>query len=377
MSLGFSLLLEPPTSAFDLGSKVAGLNVPLRLALTAQAAGASAIVLSPAAENLRDLLADPRLSLPVVSEAEHNKPSDEALLCVPANLVVHRGLFQAARDELVPGERRQLLEKPVAFDPPFGFTPLLVTDRASAAQAEKALLRSLRKPQDGWTSTYLNRHISLFCTRLLVRTPLRPNQVSVGILGIGLFGAWLASQGTYLSMLVGAFCFQMQSVLDGCDGEMSRLTFRGSKLGEWLDTVGDDLTNYGFFAGAAWGLYTATGSPLYLALGGIVLACGITGSAIEYAYLIRIGSGDLLKYPLGVGKAEGGGKATSKLGKLTDLISPLFKRDTFVLLTLFGAALGLLGPFLAIFAAGAIGVLVAIIKAEIRMAKERRALRAA
>jgi len=377
MSLGFSLLLEPPTSAFDLGSKVAGLNVPLRLALTAQAAGASAIVLSPAAEKLRDLLADPRLSLPVVSEADHAKPSDEALLCVPANLVVHRGLFQAARAELVPGERRQLLEKPVAFDPPFGFAPLLVTDRASAAQAEKSLLRSLRKPQDGWTSTYLNRHISLFFTRLLVRTPLRPNQVSVGILGIGIFGAWLASQGTYLSMLVGAFCFQMQSVLDGCDGEMSRLTFRGSKLGEWLDTVGDDLTNYGFFAGAAWGLYTATGSPLYLALGGIVLVCGITGSAIEYAYLIRIGSGDLLKYPLGVGKAEGGGKATSPLGKLTDLISPLFKRDTFVLLTLVGAALGLLGPFLAIFAAGAVGVLVAIIKAEIRMAKERRALRAA
>ena len=374
---GFSLVLEPPTSAFDLRSRVAGLNLALRLALTAQAAGASAIVLSPSAENLRELLSDPRLKLPVVSASEHPGASDEALLAVPADLVVHRGLFQAAREELTPGERRNLLKKPVAFDPPFGFEPILVTDQQSAARAEKALLRSLRKPQDGWTSTYLNRHISLFFTRLLVRTPLRPNQVSVGILCIGIFGAWLASQGTYLSMLAGAFCFQMQSVLDGCDGEMSRLTFRGSKLGEWLDTIGDDLTNYGFFAGAAWGLFSQTGSPLYLVLGGIVLACGLTGSGIEYAYLIRIGSGDLLKYPLGVGKAEGGGQATSALGKLMDGISPLFKRDTFVLLTLFGAALGLLGPFLAIFAAGAVGVLVAIIKAEIRMAKERRALKAA
>src|SRR5690606_30332942 len=148
-----------------------------------------------------------------------------------------------------------------------------------------------------------------------------------------------------------------------------------SKLGEWLDTIGDDLTNYGFFAGAAWGLHQATQNPLYLVLGGIVLFCGITGSAIEYAYLARIGPGDLRKYPLGVGKAEGGGKATSTLGKLADAMSPLFKRDSFVLLTLIGAALNLLGPFLAIFAAGAIGVLVAIIKAEIRMAKERRALK--
>lgn len=365
----FSLLLEPPGSGFDLRRKVAGLNLPLRLALSAQAAGASAIVLSPSAEGLRELLVDSRLTLPILSSEEQG---DEALIALPANAVIHRGLLTEARDSLHPGERRSLFEAPVAFSPPFGFDPILVTDRESARRAEKALLHSLRKPQDGWTSTYLNRHISLSLTRMLVRTPLRPNQVSVAILGVGILGAILASRGSYLSLVLGAVCFQMQSVLDGCDGEMSRLTFRGSLAGEWLDTIGDDLTNYGFFGGAAFGLFTTTENPLYLVVGAITVGCGVIGSGIEYAYLIRIGSGDLLKYPLGVGKAEGGGEASSKLGKLFDAISPLFKRDSFVLLTLFGAILGILGPFLVIFAGGAIGVLTAIIKAEIRMARERR-----
>lgn len=367
----FLLVLEPPTSGAELGRKVAGLSLPLRLALSAQAAGAEAIVLAEGFDaSAKGALSDARLAIPVLSAAERTArfPGRSALV-VPANLVVHRGLFAAAAERL--DRDRRLLDEPFPFDPPFGFDPIAVTDHATARAAERALLRSLRKPQDGWTSTYLNRHVSLFLTRLLVKTPLRPNQVSVGILGIGLAGAYLASRGDYASLVAGAALFQAQSILDGCDGEMSRVTFRGSHLGEWLDTVGDDLTNYGFFGGAALGLYRTSGDALYLALGAVTIACGVVGSGIEYAYLVRIGSGDLLKYPLGVGKAPGGSGAKTGLAKLGDAIAPLFKRDTFVLLTFVGAALGLLGPFLAIFAAGAVGVLTAIVKAELRMARQR------
>src|SRR5258708_17349046 len=234
---------------------------------------------------------------------------------------------------------------------------MLVRDGASGKSAERALPRSLRKPQDGWTSTHLNRKISLFLTRYLVETRLSPNQVSVGILGIGLLGAWLASRGTYGAMLGGAALFQAQSVLDGCDGEMSRLTFRGSLTGEWLDTIGDDLTNYAFFAGAAWGLYAMTGQSLYLAFGALIVLSGFIGSGLEYLYLARIGSRDLLKYPLGIGKAPAEGAAPkSSLAQALDAVSPPFKRDTFVFLTLVGALLGWLGPFLLLASLGAVGV---------------------
>jgi phosphatidylglycerophosphate synthase len=353
---------------FPPGRRVCGLTLPLRLALAAQAGGADHVQVAKEAESLLPLLQDPRLRIPVRVESEE---TFELRVDMPWNLVVHRDLLKDLAATGAAGQRN-LLDEPHPFTPPFGFEPILVQDGRSRAQAERALLRSLRKPQDGWTSTYLNRYISLFLTRWLTYTPIRPNQLSVGILAVGLFGAYLASRGTYLHLLVGAFLFQSQSVLDGCDGELSRVTYRGSHLGEWFDTVGDDLTNYGFFTGAAWGLYASTGSWVYLAAGATVVVCGVVTSAIEYRYLVKIGSGDLLKYPLGIGKAPSTvEQKKGPIARALDAISPLFKRDSFVFLTLLGAAAGLAGPFLFIFAAGGFGILIAVIKAEIRMAKER------
>lgn len=369
--MAFALLLVPAEPAIPkeaLAKKLLGLTLPLRLALTAQQSGATAIVTTSA--ETKELLNDPRLRIPVVEA----RPSGTTLITAPENLLIHRGLLTEVV-KVRGGADTHLVDEPVSFAPPYGFDPIPITDQASRKRGTTALLRSLRKPQDGWTSTWLNRHISLFFTRFLVATPLTPNVVSLGILGIGLAGAYAASLGPrapvapYYATLFGAFLFQMQSILDGCDGEMSRLTFRGSVTGEWLDTIGDDLTNYGFFTAAAWGLFNTTAQPLYLVAGGIVLFCGLLTSGIEYRYLIQIGSGDLTKYPIGVGAAPGGSGPPS----LLDRISPLFKRDTFVFLTLIAAALNILGVFLIIFALGAIGIVVAVLKAELRMARERRA----
>jgi phosphatidylglycerophosphate synthase len=287
-------------------------------------------------------------------------------LRVPASLLVHRATLRELGQGLAPGAERAVAEVTTPPAVAYSFAPIDVTTPEAGRRAERALFRSLRKPQDGWTSRHLNRYISLFFSRLLVRTPLRPNQVSLGILSVGIAGAVAAAQGGYWPLLLGAFLFQAQSVLDGCDGEMSRVSHRGSRLGEWLDTIGDDLTNYGFFGGAGLGLFRQTGSPLYLWAGGICVACGLITSGLEYRYLIRIGSGDLLKYPLS--QASSGG------GKLA-FIAPLFKRDTFVFLTLLAALAGSLGPMLCIFSLGAIGILVSVLKTELRLAREARAER--
>jgi len=393
---GWLLVIEPPIPSDPPADEpswarrqILGLSVVLRLALTAQAAGAKAIALERGVnrDEIRFLLDDPRLALRVLTDADESRaPRDfpgRPTVRVPANVVVHRATFSALGERIARGEiafalpgapGHPALDSLRGAAGPLGFEPMIVASEASAGAAERALLRSLRKPQDGWTSTYLNRPISLAITRRLVATSLRPNQVSVGILGIGLLGAFLASRGTYATLFAGAALFHTQSVLDGCDGEMSRLTFRGSHTGEWLDTIGDDLTNYGFFGGAAWGLYSTTGRSAYLALGALTVACGLVGSGLEYRYLLRIGSGDLLKYPLGIGKTPDRGPAHERprLGRALDAIAPVFKRDTFVLLTLVGAALGRLGPLMAVFALGAVGVLGAVIRAELRMMRERK-----
>jgi phosphatidylglycerophosphate synthase len=359
--MAFALeIVEVQELEFSILRRLLGLSVPLRLALTAQSAGAVAIVVG--SEQLRTQLKDDRLRIPIVAA----RPSGAVTWKVPANWVVHRGYLAEVKRIRGVSAELDLTTDRVDFDPPYGFQPMAVTDQASKSQAARLLLRSLRKTQDGWTSTYLNRPISLFFTRALVATPLRPNQVSVGILAIGLAGAYLATRGDYLSLVVAAFCFHSQSVLDGCDGEMSRITFRTSKTGEWMDTIGDDLTNYGFFAGAGVGIYRATSNPLFLWAGLFVVLCGIITSSIQYSYLIKIGSGDLLKYPLGVGNAPGADFEKGAIAKFIDSISPLFKRDTFVFLTFLSALVGLLPVMLIIFAFGALSIVIATLKAEIR-----------
>lgn len=356
---GFALVLEPSTAA---APRIGGLPLALRLALDAQAAGAGCVVAPQQDAELLRALRDPRLRLPIVARAPDAAPR----LRARASLLVHRATFGEQARQLAPGAERSLRD---VREPPavaYAFAPIDVTSSAAAKAAERALFRSLRKPQDGWTSRYLNRHISLFISRLLVKTPLRPNQVSVAILGVGLSGALAAAQGGYWPLLLGAGLFQAQSVLDGCDGEMSRVTHRGSRLGEWLDTIGDDLTNYGFFAGAALGLYRGSGQSLYLLAGAITVACGFVASGLEYRYLVRIGSGDLLKYPLS--------QASSGDGKLA-FLAPLFKRDTFVLLTLLAALAGALGPMLCVFSVAAVGVLISVLKTELRLAREARGAR--
>ncbi|HVJ17799.1 MAG TPA: CDP-alcohol phosphatidyltransferase family protein [Polyangiaceae bacterium] len=356
MSQPWALQIDAPSPGGDPAKRLGGLTLALRLALDAQAGGATAVVCSA---EVPPLLVDARLRLPVVSEA----PAGCRVVRVPASLLLHRGLLKALaeHDASASGER-DLVREPFAFEAPYGFEPIDVVSRETARRAERLLFRSLRKPQDGWTSRWLNRYISLALSRWLVKTPLHPNQVSVGILAVGLAGAWMASRGDYWSMALGALLFQAQSVLDGCDGEMSRVSHRGSKTGEWLDTIGDDLTNYGFFAGLSLGLYRATAFTPYLVAGAVVVTCGVIVSTLEYRYLIRIGSGDLLKYPLSQG--QGTGKFAA--------IQPLFKRDTFVFLTLVACVVGLGGPMLCIFAAGAVGILIGVLQTERRLWRERR-----
>ncbi|MBI5518272.1 MAG: CDP-alcohol phosphatidyltransferase family protein [Deltaproteobacteria bacterium] len=347
---------------------VAGLPVPLRTLLALQAAGASEVGFAgPAASAWRNVaLRDGRaprcsaFSLP---------PPDEAKLVVDQDLVLDT---TAARGLLaVPGVF--LLEgAPAAERSPFtaeecpaipGVAAWARTP-GEAALAEERLLAALRKPQDGVVSRRLNRTLSLAVTRYLCRTRLTPNALSVAILGVGLLGASLAARGTALGLGLGGVLFQAQSVLDGCDGELARLTFRGSRAGEWIDTVGDDLTNYSFFAALGLGLQRAGLGRLPLVLSCVGVSAGVLSSVIAYRYLLRIGSGDLLKYPMSLGPEPGA--QDSPRDRLAELLRPLFKRDFVVFATMVAALCGPRAALVALgaFAVGAQVTLLAVLRSE-------------
>src|SRR5688572_8193284 len=89
----FALVLEPVA---EPPWRIGGLPLSLRLALDAQAAGASAIVVPPDESELRSALTDPRLRLPIVTEP----PSGVARLRAPVSLLVHRATFRELSQQL-------------------------------------------------------------------------------------------------------------------------------------------------------------------------------------------------------------------------------------------------------------------------------------
>jgi phosphatidylglycerophosphate synthase len=355
MKAPWVLLLQP--SECDATRKVGGLALALRLALDAQSAGFSCVIDDTGNSDVARALSDKRLHIPRVSEP----PYGARTISVPSHWLLHRSTIATLIANAPPESRNiDIATVSMQCSVAWGFNPVAVIDNPTARKAERLLFRSLRKVQDGWTSRWLNRYLSLFLSRWLVKTPFSPNQISVVILAIGLCGAYCASRGTYGSLAIGSILFQMQSILDGCDGEVSRFTYRGSKAGEWFDTIGDDLTNYSFFAAAAFGIFHTTHQALYLVAGAITVACGLLSSGLEYRYLIRIGSGDLLKYPLS--------QATTEPSRGIGTLAPLLKRDTFVFLTMLAALLNQVGVALIVFALGAVGITVAVLKTELRLA---------
>ncbi|MCK9463772.1 MAG: CDP-alcohol phosphatidyltransferase family protein [Proteobacteria bacterium] len=207
---------------------------------------------------------------------------------------------------------------------------LRVVDRGKARAAERHLLESLKKPVDGFVSRHLNRKISLFISRFLVRTGVRPNAVTVAIMAFGaLSGVFAAIAEPWWALVIAGLLFQTQSVLDGCDGEIARLTYRFSYSGQWLDTIGDDLTNYLFCLGLAVGGARVHGWPWLYAVGAFFFALQCYASGIQYQRILRMGTGDLLAMP----NAVTGGQPRGAWGKFTRFVHTMTKRDTFVFVT--------------------------------------------
>src|SRR5262249_21910789 len=154
--------------------------------------------------------------------------------------------------------------------------------------AERKLFQSLRKPVDGPVSRWINRSLSLSVTRLLLDTDVTPNQMTIVATVFGVAGVAAVLSSTWTGVAVGAVLVQLQSVLDGCDGEIARLKFQTSTFGAWLDNVLDDLVNASF--GLALGIAAAAllGQPIWRWLGIFAAGAFAVYYAVVYAQLALV-----------------------------------------------------------------------------------------
>ncbi len=159
---------------------------------------------------------------------------------------------------------------------------------AGRACARRRLLGSLSKPTDGAVARHINRRVSRVVTGWVLDSRVSPNQMTLVANAIGFAGVWIVAQATWTSILVGAALVQLQSILDGCDGELARLKFAGSKLGEWLDNVLDDTINIVYGAALGHAVAVLLDAPVFRWLGFVTAAGYTISNAVQYVHLWKV-----------------------------------------------------------------------------------------
>ncbi len=242
-----------------------------------------------------------------------------------------------------------------------------VEDKTKAKTANHALWQDCRKPMDGMVSRHLNRYISIAISRMLAPLGIKPNHISIVTFSLGIAAGVICAMGGYLNFLIAGVLFQINSVVDGCDGELARVKYEFSVLGEWLDTLSDDLSDVFFWAGLGWGAYV-TFPPLFglpasmwLWLGGISVLFKLVSMALYYRWLIANKRGDLLAFTWSFDQDD---PDASAIAKALKNLKYLTKKDFIVFACMVLGFIGIL-PWMLIFAAlGNIVVAVGVISQE-------------
>jgi phosphatidylglycerophosphate synthase len=318
-----------PLVRVPLTARIAGLPIAERVLKSAFRAGYGAVyVLAHDSDErlLRRIARDVRGRIEIATSADAwrrlvaDLPAGSSVTASPAGVVVSPALLEDAA--AMPLGANVLLDVPAGADwPVSGLLRLRASDAADAAAlsgalherlaargplpsgedvshargrlvlrtlepvdvaaAEQTIRRASYKPTDNKVARF-NRRMSLPISIALIRTPLTANQLSVALVAVGFYSAWLFSLGHYWPGVLAAFLSLAASVLDGCDGEIARLKYQESALGCWIETFGDYSYYIAIFIGMAIGAVRFTGWPIFYWFGGVALA----GTLVAFALLI-------------------------------------------------------------------------------------------
>ena len=125
--------------------------------------------------------------------------------------------------------------------------------RDRVAVVDRARLVGSARVRDGFYSTFVVRRLSRHLTYLALRLGLRPNEVTVISMALGIGAALLFARGDWGTTVIAALLLQVSLMVDCVDGEVARYTGRFTPVGAWLDGVGDRVKEYSVYAGLAAG----------------------------------------------------------------------------------------------------------------------------
>jgi len=178
-----------------------------------------------------------------------------------------------------------------AFDvSPYLWLPLSDFSEDEINQVETELLQRLGRDGDSPIVRLIARRLSRAVTRMLIHTRIRPNHVTLVSGAIGICGALGLAQPSVDWQVIGSLLFLLSTVIDGCDGELARLTFQESAFGAKLDVTMDNVVHGVLFPAIALGLYRGQPHTVYLILGALALGGVFLSMWVFLPHVLRPGS---------------------------------------------------------------------------------------
>lgn len=203
-----------------------------------------------------------------------------------------------------------------------------LVDDDARRKAEWALIRRMNKSHEGPVDALINWRFSMRITRVLARRSLgvTPNHVTIVSIVVGLIGCWFASRGTWALLALGGVLMEVQSILDSCDGELARLRYQYSKLGQWLDNLTDDIVDNLFVLAVG---YAIGGMWWWL---GLAAACTRWFQAIAtYVWVYATtGTGDVYSFRWWFEDASASTDEVYKPTSVATWLRSLGRRDTYI-----------------------------------------------
>ena len=128
------------------------------------------------------------------------------------------------------------------------------------------------RESDELINTYLLRPLAGLIVRILRSTRVTPNQVTLASVCVGLIAAMLYLPGSPLWTAIAGLTVTMKDLLDSADGQLARAKKQYSRIGRFLDSIGDILVNLAIFTAIGYTLVKSSGNPLFALLSALAFA---------------------------------------------------------------------------------------------------------
>ncbi len=133
---------------------------------------------------------------------------------------------------------------------------------------------------DELINTWLIRPLAGLIVGLLYYTRVTPNQVTIASTIMGLGAAWMYTRGNPSAIFYAGLLVTAKDILDSADGQLARAKQMYSRMGRFLDSLGDIVVDAAVFGAIGWMLWEKHGEFVY----GILAFAGFLGTTFRVSY---------------------------------------------------------------------------------------------